>query len=129
MRDIKSNVDIAQSIAPSARTASVNGSGVDLRGYDSAMAEVASGAITDGSFTPKLQESDDDSSYSDVATADLEGSFAACSANAIQRVGYKGSKRYIRIVLTEAGASPAPSTGGLFAGSIIRGHAHGKPLA
>lgn len=129
MRDIKTVVDAAQSLTPAARTASANGTGANLQGYGSAMAIVAFGTITDGTHTPKLQESDDNSSFSDVAAADLNGSFSAgtsgAGGSAVQRVGYIGAKQYIRVVMTVAGAT----TGALSSAEIVRGHAAQNPLA
>jgi hypothetical protein len=126
MRDIKNNVDVQRSIAPAAITATVNGSGVDLRGYDSAMVVIDPGTITDGTHTPKLQESDDDSAYTDVAAGDQEGTLAVLASNAIQRAGYKGSKRYIRAVVTVTGS---PATGGVYGASVVRGTPHVAPVA
>jgi hypothetical protein len=131
-RDLKSNVDVVQSIAPQARTATINGSSADLLGYDSAMVVFSIGAFTNGAFTPKVQESDDDSAYSDVAAADLSNALTAVTGagqqNAVQRVGYKGTKRYIRARIEE-GSSPAPATGCLVSATIVRGNPHAAPLA
>lgn len=105
-RDMKSNVDIAQTIAPQVQTAGVvNGSDVDLRGYDAAMAELNIGAIvTSGVVGYKLQESDvgAGAGYADVLAADLQGAFVALAQNTVQRVGYAGAKRFIRAVATYA---------------------------
>ncbi len=132
MRDLKSNIDVAQSLAPAARTASANGSGVDLRGYGSATALIDIGLFTDGSFSFKLQESDDNSTFTDVGSDDQLGSFSVVDDtgddNTVQRVGYVGIKRYIRVVVTQ-GASPAPSTGVVVGAAILRDHASGAPLA
>lgn len=134
-RDLKSNIDAEQSLAPAARTASANGTGVDLRGHDSALALISIGAYTDGEYSFKLQESDDDGvsdAYADVAAADLQGSFSAVNdasgQNALQRVGYAGTKRFIRAVVTEGG-SPTPSTGLVLGANIVRGNPHGAALA
>lgn len=125
MRDLKSNIDLAQSLAPQARTSSANGTGIDLQGYNSAIVVFNPGTITDGTHTPKVQESDDNSTYTDVAAADLLGSFSDLASNTIQRVGYRGYKRYIRAVITVAGAT----TGGVYGAEIIRGNASSVPLA
>jgi len=125
MRDIKSNVDEAQSLAPAAITSTTNGSGVDIRGYDSAMAVVHPGTRTDGTHTPKLQESDDNSTFTDVASSDLQGTFAAIASNTIQRVGYVGSKRYLRVVTTVSGAT----VGAVYGATIVRGNPAGAALA
>lgn len=127
-RDINSNVSVATSVLPLLRTATVSGSGVDLRGFDAAMVILDIGTITDGTFTPKLQESDDNSTFSDVASADLEGSFTAATSSAddgVQQVGYKGDARYIRAVYTVTGS---PSTGGTVGAVIVRGDAHSLPV-
>ncbi len=129
-RDLKSRVDVAASLQPAARAASGTGSGVDLRGYDSAFGIFAVGAWTDGTHTPKLQESDVDvaGSYTDVGTADLQGSFTAVSGtaaqNAVQRVGYIGFKRYVRGFITVAGGT----TGAVESFHVMRGHPARQPL-
>jgi hypothetical protein len=125
LKDLKSIVDVAQSLVPAARNASANGTGVDLSGYHAATAEVSIGALTDGTHTPKLQESSDNSTFTDVVAADLIGSFVAGTANTIQRVGYIGSLRYIRVVMTVAGAT----TGAVSAANVMRGFAQQNALA
>lgn len=102
MRDLYNNLGIVQSIAPAVQTATATGTAVDLLGFNSAMVVISTGAIVaSGNFTPKLQESDDNSTFTDVAAADLHGSFAtALAASTAYKVGYRGFKRYIRPVLT-----------------------------
>jgi hypothetical protein len=79
------------------------------------------GTITDGTHTPKLQESDDNATFTDVAAGDLEGTFAVLATGVNQHVGYKGRKRYLRAVITVAGAT----TGGIYGAAIIRAQAPG----
>lgn len=124
-RDLKNNVDQAQSLAPAARNASVNGSGVDLQGYQSAMVIFNVGTVTDGTHTPKIQESDDNSTFTDVAASDQQGTFAALASSTPQRVGYIGGKRYIRAVQTVAGAT----TGAVTSATVLRGDPGSAPLA
>jgi hypothetical protein len=133
MRDLKSLIEPVQSLAPAARNASANGSVANLQGYNSAVAVVEFGTITDGTHTPKLQESTDNfsSDANDVVAADLNGSFVAGTSgggngsNTVQRVGYIGAKQYIRVVMTVAGAT----TGAVAAASIIAGHPAQAPTA
>lgn len=124
MRDLRSNVDAAVSLAPAARNASANGAAVDLQGYDAAMALAHFGTWTDGSHTPSLEESDDGTSFTAIASNDLQGAFAAVTSAAgnssIQRVGYLGRKRYVRAVMTVSGAT----TGAVAAIAIVRGVPH-----
>jgi len=127
--DLKSNVDLVQSLAPATRNSASNGAQVDLQGYHSAMAVFSVGAITDGTHTPKLQEAPDDGTgspgtWADVAAADLDGTFAAFTANSIQRVGYKGTKRFVRAVVTSSGA-----TGAIYGADVARGRPATSPLA
>lgn len=125
MRDLKSKIDVVQSITPAAKTATGNGTGVDLQGFGSAMVVFHPGTITDGTHTPTIEESDDNSAFTAVAAADTQGTLAALASNVIQRVGYIGTKRYIRAVVTVAGAS----TGGVYGATVVRGNPALAPTA
>jgi len=125
MKDLKSLISTVQSLAPAARTATANGSSANLQGYNSAVAVVSFGVVTDGTHTPKLQESSDNSTFTDVAAADQNGSFAAGTSNSIQRVGYIGALQYVRVVMTISGAT----TGAVSAAEIIEGHPSQAPTA
>ena len=108
---------VAEAIAPAAYTADANGTGIDLQGYDAAMVVFHPGTITDGTHTPKVQESDDNSTWNDVAAADQEGTLSALANNTVQRVGYKGAKRYVKAVVTVTGAT----SGGVYGAEVVRG--------
>lgn len=127
MRDIKNNLDGVSSIDPASVTATTNGSGVDLRDFDGAMVMFQVGIVGTGlgneTYTPSVEESDDNSNFSAVASSDLEGSLANMTANSVQRVGYTGAKRYVRAVLTLGGATPSISASAL----VIRGLPHHAP--
>lgn len=126
MRDQKTVLDVQNSLAPAGnRTASANGSSVDLQGFDSATVVFHPGTITDGTHTPKVQESSDNSTFTDVAAADQVGTLAALASNTMQRVGYIGSKRYVRAVVTVAGAT----TGGMYTATVIRGNSNKMPVS
>lgn len=125
MRDLKNNIDVQTSLVPDDYTASANGSGVDLRGFDGALVAFVVGTVTDGTHTPKVQESDDDSTYTDVAAADLLGSLSDLASTTNQRVGYIGSKRHVRAVLTVSGAT----VGAQVAALVVRGLAAQQPVA
>lgn len=125
MRDLKSKIDIIQSIPPAVHSTTQTGTGVDLQGFDSAVAEVSTGADVGSTHAPVLEESDVlGSGYTAVAVADLLGAFSAdIGAASIERVGYKGNKRFIRVVVTTSGASLA------YGANIIRGKATQMPLS
>jgi len=110
----------------------VNGTSVDLHenkdASRSAMLIVHTGTITDGSHAVILQESDDNSAWSTVAAADLQGSaptIASTDDDAIFELGYRGSKRYLRASVTTSGAT----TGGTFGATILRGFPRRTPIA
>lgn len=123
--DMKQSNDIVNSLTPAARTASANGSGVDLSGFHSANVAFVVGTITDGTHTPSVEESDDNSTFTAVAAANLIGTLAALASSTNQRVGYKGTKRYVRAVTTVSGAT----TGGVYAGVVERGDARKQPVS
>jgi len=124
--DQANDLSPAQSLVPAAYTANANGTGVDLQGFEAATVIVDVGAITDGTHVVSLEESDDDSTYSAVAAADLLGSFpASLSANSVYKVGYRGSKRYIRAVTAVSGAT----NGAVYGASIVRGRPQVMPAA
>lgn len=115
------------SLAPAARTnGTANGTGADLSGYESATVIFPTGVVTDGTHAIKVQESDDNSAFTDVAAADLVGTaLANLTSSTIQRIAYKGSKRYIRPVITTSGAT----TGAVCSALVVRGHAHQVPTS
>lgn len=124
MRDIKNNISEATSLTPAARTATANGTGVDLKGYGAAEVLFVVGTITDGTHTPTVEESDDNTTYTAVAAANLDGTLAALATATNQVVGYKGSKRYIRATTTASGTT----TGGVYAAVVIRGLPNVAPV-
>jgi hypothetical protein len=109
MKAIKDLYKKVNGFVPAARTATNNGTGVDLANVIENEFVYQTGAYTDGTHTPKLQESDDNSAFTDVAAADQVGTLAAVSSsagqNAFQAVSYIGSKRYCRMVLTRSGTT------------------------
>lgn len=125
--DIKNHLTVGQSLKPAARTASANGTGVDLAGFDAAMVVIDAGAWTDGSHTFEVQESDDNSSFTAVASADLDGTEpvvdGAPDDDQIYVIGYHGIKRYLRVATTVSGTT----TGAVYSASIVRGNGRVKP--
>lgn len=119
MQDLNNNIKLVQSLAPAVRTADANGDGVDLKGFEAAAICVDTGAegITLSSTNKiefELEHSDDDSTYSDVAQADVigvtlgsGGLFLTLDDNAespqISEIGYVGGKRYVRVVANFSG--------------------------
>ncbi len=135
-RDLVNSITVEESLNPAARTAAAQGTGVDLTGYDSAVFVMRFGAVADGYFTFVLEESDTlGSGYTTVAAGDLDGSPISAfgespdaGVNTAGYVGYQGDKQFIRVAIIQ-GLSPAPQTGAICGGDVIRGHAHQRPTA
>lgn len=113
-----------QSLNPAARTASANGASADLNNVRIADVLLAVGTVTDGTHTPKLQDSPNDSTWSDVSAGDQIGTLAALSSDTVQSVRYIGTERYLRVVFTVTGG---PATGAI-AGAIIMARPEGLTI-
>jgi hypothetical protein len=141
MYDLANNIAIGLSYKGTTTSAAANGTGVDLQGYESAALGIITGAEGDtlsGSvyFEISLEHSDDDSTYTDCAQADItNGTIAAGgiwlkmdgtaggnpdSAGLVSLVGYVGGKRYIRGVIAKTGTH---STGTILSMFVIKGNA------
>lgn len=126
MRDGRSNLDVAITLAPATRTASANGSTIDTQGYDTITLVVIVGSYTDGTHLGVLQHSDDGTTWSDVEAADQLGALSAiAAANQVQRVGYRGGRRYVRGRLVVSGAT----SGAVSAAVVLRGRPSVAPVA
>lgn len=126
-KDLYNILSSKVAIPPGTKTAAVTGSGVDLAGYEGAQITVLVGTRTDSSFQMALYESDDNSTYSAVAAADIIGSqpLVSGASNTQYEFGYKGTKRYIRPDFTfKAGAASAGAAIGVL---VTRGFARREP--
>lgn len=128
IRDHDKSIASVQAIAPAAKTTTTTTSGVDLAGFESVAVILSAGVITDGTHTPKLQDSPDNSTWTDVAAANQSGTLTALTSgaggSANQEVGYLGTQRYLRFVMTVTGS---PSTGGVYAVNVIKAGARTLP--
>jgi hypothetical protein len=116
-RDSRLELDPKISVAPQSIGGAVNGTGIDLAGAESALIVLQNGAATAGA-TVKVQESTDNSTFTDVADTDLIGltgntSGVAQTASTVVKVSYVGTKRYIRVATTAG-------TAALFSALVVR---------
>lgn len=126
MRDIVHNIGVVQSIAPADLAANTDGTSIDLLGFDSVAFVVTTGTRTaSGAFTLKLQESDDNLTFTDVDAAHYQAPVSGnLSADSTAKIGYRGFKRYVRPVLTKGSGTS------MFASVIaIKGNASERPVA
>lgn len=129
MKDLYNHVGAVNSIAPATHTASATGAGIDLQGFEGAVVMVAVGTWTDGSHTFEVQESGDNSTFAAVADADLQGSEpvvdGADDDATVYKIGYLGTKRYVRVVATVSGTT----TGAVYGASVLKGYARKQPVS
>lgn len=125
--NVDKQISVVSIVAPAAAktTTTTPSSGVDLAGFASATVVVHVGAITDGTHTLSVEESDSASSgFATVAAGQLSGTPGALSASSVVEVGYLGTKRYIRPVITVTGS---PATGGFYAATVVKSGPRTQP--
>lgn len=133
MRDLHNNINVARGISPASiisANGTTTGQTIDVADFDSLEFLFLAGAITDGTFTVTIYEGDtaNMSDEAAVADADLLGTepvLTSADANAVKRVGYKGSKRYVRAKVVQTGAT----TGGFLSCIVLQGHPKTAPVA
>ena len=128
MKDTYSDIGVAATLVPAVHAATLKGTAVDLKGFNSATLVINTGAIaSSGLYDIVMQESDTttDGDFADVAAGDLLGALpAGLAADTVYKQGYKGTKRYVRAVITkQSGTSIA--AGAVF----VRGHASDAPVS
>ena len=127
MRDLHSNIGVVAAVAPATLTATDTSAAIDLLGFNSACVVINAGAVGgSGDFTPKLTECDTPGgTYTDVIATDLVGAFpATLEAATVYKVGYIGTKRFIKTVLTKnSGTNIAASA------VVVLGDASRSPVA
>ncbi|MGX1417427.1 hypothetical protein ACVII1_007131 [Bradyrhizobium elkanii] len=137
MRDFANNIHLKTAFAPAAavtdNTAQVSAI-LDVLGYGSATLAFVTGTLSDAdaTFTVLLEESNDSGMSGAVAVADKDmigtealAGFTFADDGECRKLGYIGSKRYIRATVT-----PSANTGNLFlAGMWVLGKPSSVPTA
>ena len=141
MQDLSNNIKIMQSIAPATLDADANGTGVDTQGFENVAIVIDTGVegITlsgTNKIEFELEHSDDDSTFVDMASADVNGTLGSgglvltLDANAetpqVSEIEYLGSKRYVRVVANFSGTH---GTGTPMSASVILGKPRHAPAS
>lgn len=129
MRDLQKQIGPAQALAPALYTSTTNGTGIDRADYEGVVFVVTSGTVTDGTYAFKIQDSADNSSFSDAAAGDVSGSITNITSSTTateQKFAYAGPKRYCRLVMTVTGS---PGTGGYICAVAIKSGAKVLPTS
>ncbi len=141
-RENFANQGCVKALIAATKTADENGPGIDLRGFDSAVITANIGASGDTLSSSvkielEVEESDDNTTYTDVANADLlkyvtgtnVGTFAvvddAAEDDAVYITAYRGSKRYVRVGVNLTGEH---TNGTPISAVAVLGHSHVTPV-
>lgn len=135
--DLANNVAPINLVSPRSYTATVTpATGVDLFGYEGCTFIFSTGTITDGTWTVTFQESvtsnfavpipitDGDETK---LVGDTPGPFTNVGMgfdDKIYKVGYIGTERYVRCIITETVMGTAE-----FGVSVVLGYPHSAPVA
>lgn len=110
----------------------VNGITVDRHynnnAFRSVMFIVQSGTMTDGSVAISMQDSPDNSTWTAVDPAFVQGTLptiALTDDDKTYDIGYTGPQRYVRLVAVTSGAT----TGGVFGATAYMSGARRRPAA
>lgn len=134
MRDLHNNIDVRRAISPVSvadNTAQVSQI-IDMQGFSSCEFIIATGSIADADATfTVLIEDGDDSGLTDAAAVtdtNLLGTEAAAGFqfdddDTTKKIGYRGTKRYVRMTITPASNASAA----LLAAVAVLGHPANAP--
>lgn len=121
MKDTKTTLYPKPALNPQAITTdtTTDGTAIDLKGYHSCLFVIQSATITDGTYTPVIEESSTgDFSGEETAVIDADltnteanAAFAAADDNECKTIGYIGSERYVRFTITSASTSSGGTLG------------------
>lgn len=138
MRDLANNIHVKPAIVPiAARTDNtpIVSTTLDVLGYGSATLALVTGTNTDAdaTFTVLLEESNDSGMSGAAAVADIDligtellAGFQFDDDNECRKLGYTGSRRYIRATITPANNA----AGNIFISGVwIQGHPASAPTA
>jgi len=120
---------IAKTVAAITSDTTTTGTNIiDMQGYNALEFIFASGARTDGTFTPLITHGDAANLSDGVAVPDddllgLEADAAISAANTVKRIGYRGNKRYVRFDIVSTSVTSGATVGAL----AVRGHADLSP--
>ncbi len=124
---LHSKVTATLAVAALDADATVNGTGVGIGAFNSAMVVIHAGTIADGTHTFEVQDSNDNSTFAAVANAYLEGAEPVLDdtdSDTVTVIGYKGTKKYLRVSVTSA----TTTDGGTFGALVICGDPTRSPV-
>jgi len=127
MKDQHNKLNAVVALAPIAVTATNTSAAIDLQGYNSCEVFISCGVITGSAvFVPSMTEcATSGGTYTAVAAADLINTpDTALTAGACSKIGYRGNKRYVKVVNTLSSGTSA-----ILSVLVLRGDAANLPVA
>jgi hypothetical protein len=139
MKELHHNIKTSTALAPVTidTDTTTEGEVIDTQGFGSTEFAISAGVLADGVFTAVLMESNtvdgggDMTSETEVVAADLVGDLPSLQnddgddSGLTKKVGYKGSKRYVRLDI----ASTGTDDGGLISAIAIQDSARNAPVS
>jgi hypothetical protein len=127
--DLHNNIRVSVALEPQTIDADTTTVGeiIDRQGFASLEFVVFAGTLADGTFTAALTEGDADdlSDGTTVAAGDLLGSLPVVDESGeIKRVGYRGTKRYVRLSVV----STSTTDGGPLGATAVQSGARNNPV-
>jgi hypothetical protein len=134
MKDLFNNLKVSRALSPASvadNTAQVSQI-IDMAGFKSMLFVIAAGSLADAdaTFTVTVDEGDasDLTGSNAVAAADLLGttsgaSFTFAADDTVRKIGYIGTKRYVRLTITPG----ANASAAVLSCVAVQGHADLAP--
>lgn len=130
-QDLHQEIAVAESLSPAARTATEDGTGVDLSNFQGVVVAIALGTFagTSPSATLQIQDSADDASYTEYVPSEVMGGALPIidttnDEQVIER-GYQGPNQFVRVSLTAISGVGATLP---CSAVIVRGHPSIMPI-
>ncbi len=134
MRDLHNNIKVEKALNTTAISSdtTTTGSIIDMQGFGAVEFIIQSGTLTDGSYTPLIEEGTLSNLGDATAVADsnllgteADAAFALTDDNKVKKIGYIGNKRYVRLSIVSADTT----TGGTVSAVAVKGNAGDRPVA
>lgn len=103
--------DVRVAFSPASRTANttLDGNIIDRADTNAGVTfAVLAGTVTDGSWAFSVRESDDGTTFTDATATSSEmgaSTLVAADDDKVEEIGYKGTKRYVRLRCISTGAT------------------------
>lgn len=133
MKDLHNNIDplVALDVAEIGSSTTTVGNIIDLQDYQSVEFLIVSGTLVDGTYVVLLEDGDDSALGDAAAVADkfllgteADAGFALTEDDTVKKLGYVGSKRYVRLSII----STVVTSGGDFGALAVLGAARHAPV-